>query len=73
MESLMHPIQGLSAEGRAGTISAIGIPRRVTLTGRPFFPTSARTARQVALNREMVISVMITCTMVNDYGQLGVV
>jgi hypothetical protein len=42
-----------------GTISAIGFPRRRIRTGTPVLRTSASTARQVALNVEMFIPVML--------------
>jgi hypothetical protein len=42
--------------GGGGSMTAIGFPYRVTMTGRPVFLTLSRTASQVALNFEMVIT-----------------
>jgi len=69
-----------SGEG-GGSIMAIGSPRRVTTIGCRVRLTLSNTERQVALNREMVISsypwvLIITSlsicrtTMVNDHGQI---
>jgi hypothetical protein len=66
----MDPIRDLTGAARGGTMSAIGLPSRVTLIGIPVFCTSASTASQVALNLEMVISsISNIITMVDDYGQ----
>lgn len=53
------PIQSRGAAGAGGgTISATGLPKRVTRTGLRVIRTCSITARQVALNFEMAISSM---------------
>ena len=50
----MAPSQlGDGAFGVLGTMSAIGLPKRVTRNGRPVRRTRSSVARQVALNFEM--------------------
>src|SRR5262245_27322652 len=52
----MHPNQDFGrGDGAGGTTRATGSPRRVTRTGRPVRLTRSKTARQVALNSEIVI------------------
>src|SRR5215469_14997338 len=55
----MQPSHDSFGATAGGTISAMGFPKRVTRTGTRVLPTSARTARHVALNFEMGISLIL--------------
>src|SRR5437764_10395588 len=57
-ESRMHPNQDWCVLEVGGTTSATGFPRLVIRTGRRLLLTSSRTARQLALNLEIAISIL---------------
>src|ERR1039457_4219685 len=62
-EPLMRPSQHCLGNTLEGNTSATGLPKRVTRTGLRVRRTSSRTARQVALNREIAISRTFNLTM----------
>jgi hypothetical protein len=61
IESFIDPIHfALSITAAGGTISATGVPERVTRIGVFVYCTRSRIAKQLAWNSEMAISSMIT-------------